>query len=73
MKTEDRQTAPSLSLWLNADFFKRIFPRLVNLPAASAAEQDGANVMRVDALPVDEPSESSTVPMKDALSPLCTP
>ncbi len=41
---------PSLSLWLNADLFKRIVHRLANLPATSAAEHIDANVMRVVAL-----------------------
>lgn len=34
-------------MWINADLFKRIVPQLANLPAASTAERDGANVMRV--------------------------
>lgn len=37
----------SLSPWLNAHLFKRIVHRLANLPAANAAEHNGANVMRV--------------------------
>lgn len=32
---------------------------MANLPAASAAEQDGANVMRVDALPTDTQTQRS--------------
>lgn len=44
-QTEDR-APPSLSLWLNADFFKRIVHRLANLPAANTAVHNGANVMR---------------------------
>lgn len=42
-----QRAPPSLSLWLKADLFKRIVRRLANLPAASAAEHGGANVMRV--------------------------
>lgn len=45
-----QRAPPSFSLWLNADFFKRIVHRPANLPAASAAEHDGANVMRVTCL-----------------------
>lgn len=40
-----RGASPSLSVWSNADFFKRIVHGLANLPAASTAEH-GANVMR---------------------------
>ena len=34
-------------MWLKADLFKRIVSPLANLPVASEAEHDGANVMRV--------------------------
>lgn len=55
------QRAPaSLSLWLNADFFKRIVHRLANLPAASAAEHNGANVMRAVTLPAYVPAARIT-------------
>lgn len=45
-----QRAPPSFSLWLNADFFKRIVHRLANLPAASTAEHDGAYVVRVTCL-----------------------
>lgn len=44
---ERPRTPSSLWMWLKADFFKRIVSPLANLPAASEAEHDGANVMRV--------------------------
>lgn len=67
-----QRAPPSLSLWLNADLFKRIVHRLANLPAASTAEHDGANVMRVVASSAYVPAASSTgklhrSSMKDAL------
>lgn len=40
-------TPSSLWMWLKADLFKRIVSPLANLPVASEAEHDGANVMRV--------------------------
>lgn len=49
-----RLAPAGLSLWLKADLFKRIVRRLANLPAASAAEHGGANVMRVVAQPADK-------------------
>lgn len=63
---------PSLSLGLNADLLKRIVHRLANLPAASAAENSSANVMRVVALPAYLPAARSTIKLhrsytKDAL------
>lgn len=51
---------PGLSLWLKADLFKRIVRRLANLPAASAAEHGGANVMRVVAQPADKHGEAAS-------------
>lgn len=42
-----QRAPPRLSVWLNADLFKRIVHRLANLPAASTAEHNGANVMKV--------------------------
>lgn len=45
-----QRAPPSFSLWLKADFFKRIVHRPANLPAASAAKHNGANVMRVTCL-----------------------
>lgn len=67
-----QRAPPSISLWLNAVLFKRIVHRLANLPAASTAEHDGANVMRVAALPAYVPAANSTRKlhrslMKDAL------
>lgn len=68
-----RRAPPSLSLWLNADLFKRIVHRLANLPAASAAERDGANVMRVVALPAYVPAASGTGKLlNEGFTPLCT-
>lgn len=43
------RTPAGLSPWLNADLFKRIVHRPANLAPASAAEHDGANLMRVSA------------------------
>lgn len=66
---------PSLSLWLNADLFKRIVHRRANLLAASAAEHDGANVMRVVALPAYVPAASGTGKLLNegcTFTPLCT-
>lgn len=51
-----QRAPPSLSLRLKADVFKRLVHRLANPPAASAAECDGANVMRVVALPAYMPA-----------------
>ncbi|KAG7478693.1 hypothetical protein JOB18_006048 [Solea senegalensis] len=45
-----QKAPPNISLWLTADLFKKIIHRLANLPAASTAEHDGANVMRAAAL-----------------------
>lgn len=44
---EEDPEPSSLWMWFKADLFKRIVPPLANLPAASEAEHDGANVMRV--------------------------
>lgn len=44
---EEPRIPSSLWLWLKADLFKRIVSPLANLPVASEAEHDGANVMRV--------------------------
>ncbi len=64
---------PSLSLWLNADLLKRIVHRLANLPAASAAENSGANVMRVVALPAYLPAASSTIKLHRSYTNSFTP
>lgn len=72
-KDERQRAPPILSLGLNADLFKRIVHRLANLPAASAAEPDGANVMRAVALPACVPADVAaqgrcTAPQRRMLS-----
>lgn len=57
MNEEETETP---ALWLMQTFLRGLsIEWTVNLPAASTAEQDGANVMRQDAL------LGATVPMKD--------